>query len=218
METRAPLILSLALIAGMIGVNLWAWPHLFPDGLIAIHFGQHGQANGFAKRDVALFIAPLLGLGLTILFALYARFYHSTPVTGQSAYTTAWLGTMTALFVSHCVVIFAARGFHPAIAGTGVLVPALLLTVLGNSLGKTRPNPLIGVRTPWTKKSDLAWDKTNRLAGRLCVTTGLASLAALAAGGPGIGHGILLSGVVIMTAVCIPLSRHYWLRDPNRRM
>ncbi|GAA0545699.1 putative membrane protein [Rhizomicrobium palustre] len=218
METRAPLILSLALILGMIAISLWAWPHLSPNGLIAIHFGQHGQANGFARREVALFWAPLLALGLTIVFALYAHSQSNHQTAYQGAFITAWLGAVTAVFVGHCIVVFAARGFHPAIAGTGVLVPALLLTVLGNSLGKTRPNPLIGVRTPWTKKSDLAWDKTNRLAGRLCVATGLASLAALAAGGPLIGHGVLLSGVVIMTALCIPLSRHYWRRDPNRRM
>jgi uncharacterized membrane protein len=63
-------------------------------------------------------------------------------------------------------------------AGTDVtrivfLAVAVLLAVLGNSLGKVRHNGVFGVRTPWTLKDPRVWDKTHRVAGRLMVLGGV---------------------------------------------
>src|SRR6185436_6253303 len=44
-----------------------------------------------------------------------------------------------------------------------------LFLVLGNVLGKVRPNYFLGVRTPWTLESPEVWQKTHRLAGKIMV-------------------------------------------------
>ena len=49
----------------------------------------------------------------------------------------------------------------------------MLFIVLGNFLGKIRPNWFVGVRTPWTLSSKLSWDKTHRLAGWLFMLMGV---------------------------------------------
>jgi len=50
--------------------------------------------------------------------------------------------------------------------------------VLGNLMGKLRPNYFVGVRTPWTLESTEVWAKTHRLAGKLMVIAGLVLLVA----------------------------------------
>ena len=49
----------------------------------------------------------------------------------------------------------------------------ILFIVIGNYLGKIRSNYMMGIRTPWTLSSDLAWDKTHRLGGKLFMLAGL---------------------------------------------
>ena len=54
----------------------------------------------------------------------------------------------------------------------------LLFIVLGNWMGKLRRNLIAGIRTPWTLKSDVVWQRTHRIGGRLMVALGLAVLFA----------------------------------------
>ena len=72
------------------------------------------------------------------------------------------------------VAVAAALGWRhrhdPASPSSG---PASLFVVIGNYLPKVRPNYMMGIRTPWTLTSDLAWDRTHRLGGRLFVLEGI---------------------------------------------
>ncbi|MEK7167698.1 MAG: SdpI family protein, partial [Patescibacteria group bacterium] len=45
--------------------------------------------------------------------------------------------------------------------------------VLGNYLGKIKPNWFMGIRTPWTLSSEVVWNKTHRMGGRLFIILGL---------------------------------------------
>jgi uncharacterized membrane protein len=219
MQIRAPILLSLLLIAGMAAVSAWAWAQLGADARIATHFGFDGHANGWMRRDRALLLAPVMGAILTLAFALLPKFTKQKEGLAASfgSYVTAWIGSLTVLFVAHCAIVLAARGWKVDIAGSTVVVVDLMFIVLGNGLGKSRPNPWVGVRTPWTKKSDQAWDKANRAAGRMIVATGLASLAALAAAGDWAAHLVLFAGIVVMAVVSTALSYLTWKRDPDRR-
>lgn len=84
---------------------------------------------------------------------------------------------------SRAGVIAAITIFHVS-RGLGVETapPSLLLSVVGllvgAALGRVPPNALVGVRTPWSLTSRRAWDRSNRLAGRLLAASGLAGLVA----------------------------------------
>lgn len=49
---------------------------------------------------------------------------------------------------------------------------ALSLIIMGNVLGKTERNFMIGIRLPWTIDTDANWRATHRLCGRLMVISG----------------------------------------------
>ena len=61
---------------------------------------------------------------------------------------------------------------------TAVLTAAIgvMLIVMGNFMGKIRSNFVFGMRTPWTLSSELSWNKTHRLTGKLFMLWGLVVL------------------------------------------
>jgi uncharacterized membrane protein len=58
----------------------------------------------------------------------------------------------------------------PQIIGAGV---GLLFIVLGNELGRVKPNWFVGIRTPWTLSDPEVWRRTHRVGGRLFFAAGL---------------------------------------------
>ncbi|MGA7711816.1 MAG: SdpI family protein [Rhizomicrobium sp.] len=217
MGTRAPLIVSLLLIMGMSAVSIWAWP-LIPDSArIAIHWGADGQPNGFASKEKALLIGPVVGAVFTLLFCLLPFFTKRRANLAKSiaAYNVGWIGTLLMLTIVHILIVMQARGILVDVVGNGVFITALFMTAVGNFLGKTHPNPYVGIRTPWTRKSDYSWERTNRLAGRMFVAVGLMTLVALAVSDASVGWSVLLSGILIVTLVSVVLSYFYWKHDPE---
>ena len=85
----------------------------------------------------------------------------------------------------------------------------LLFMLLGNYMGKIRRNYVMGIRTPWTLESDLVWDKTHRLGGRLFAASGLLTLLATLLVPLPVAVGIMLASLLITTGWSVGYS--YWL-------
>lgn len=217
MEYRAPFIMSVLLIAGMLVASWWAWP-LIPDAApIAVHWNLDNVPNGFMTKDVALLLMPATAALLTLFFAVAPAFTKRRANLARSStlYVTGWVGTVLLLFVGHVLVILHARGFAIDVTADTTFLLALFFVVIGNFLGKTRPNPYAGVRTKWTRKSDYSWDKTNRAAGKMIVAAGLASLATFAVAGSRAAGIVLIVCILVATAISVVLSYIYFKRDPE---
>jgi uncharacterized membrane protein len=96
------------------------------------------------------------------------------------------------------------------------LVPAVIVTVLGNYLGAVRSNFFFGVRTPWTLSSELSWERTNRLAGRLLVPLGVIVALMALAGWALAGLATFIVLLVASMAVAVAYSYRVWRDDPQR--
>jgi uncharacterized membrane protein len=84
---------------------------------------------------------------------------------------------------------------------------AMMLAVMGNSLGKIRRNQLFGIRTTWTLKSDVVWERTHRMGGRLMVAHALAVAAAAIWLPAWAGFAILIGGLAV---VCTWSTIYSW--------
>ena len=91
-----------------------------------------------------------------------------------------------------------------------------IFLLLGAYLGKVGPNALVGVRTPWTFGSRLAWDKSNRLAGRLLFWGGLTGLIAAAFVPQPLGLHATIIGLLAAGAASAFESWRVWRTDPDR--
>lgn len=54
----------------------------------------------------------------------------------------------------------------------------VLFVLLGNLMGKLRPNYFAGIRTPWTLESPTVWARTHQLGGRVMVAGGICMIIA----------------------------------------
>lgn len=87
--------------------------------------------------------------------------------------------------------------------------------MIGNVLGKIRPNWFAGIRTPWTLDSNRSWTKTHRLGGWLFVLLGLGLILA---GISGSAWAILaaLACLICVTVLLLVYSYLVWRNDPAR--
>ncbi len=92
-----------------------------------------------------------------------------------------------------------------------------LFAVVGAVMGKVPPNAFVGVRTAWSLSSRLAWDRSNRLAGRLFLGFGLIGMVASLALPQRLAMPILIGGVLIIAGLSIFESWRVWRSDPDRR-
>lgn len=152
-----------------------------------------------------------------LLFAVLPLKY--LPVASLKAFTIAMVSFMGIMLTLHLVTLWMTLGHRVDINVVLVVVSSLAFIVLGNYMGKIRPNRIMGVRTLWTYASDLSWDKTHRLSGRLLIAFGLILLlitltrlvpsAYLAI--------VLLGGLILVAVIAVVYSYLIWKTDPNRR-
>jgi len=218
MSIRIPLIVTVILAGAMLGLSLWAWPLLPAHTPIVTHWDFNGRPNGYMGKTMALLFGPVGAILLSSLFALFPRIEPRKINLASSAkfYRAVWIGSLCVLMVAHGVIV--ATALHHALNVGGVLMSTVagLFIVLGNYLGKTRSNFFAGVRTPWTLSSEYSWEHTHRLAGRLFMATGAATIAALIVYPSKIAIFVLLAMTTLTAVVAIVMSYIYWSRDPAR--
>jgi uncharacterized membrane protein len=166
-------LVQLLIIATMVAVGALSWPNV-PDRL-PVHWNLQGEVDRYGGKFEGLFLLPLITLGLYVLLLVMPlvdpgrRNYQNF----RKAYNAIRIVLVLFMALIYGLSILAAFGYQMHI--TAVVFPAMgvLFIVLGNFMGKIRPNWFVGVRTPWTLSSKLSWDKTHRLAGWLFVLMGL---------------------------------------------
>lgn len=167
--------------AAQVGLGFYIW-HFGPSGRLPMHFDFSGQVDRWGDRyEVAYVIWGMAAL-IGVSYAAIRRFpkVGILPAGGE----TQPVGKRVAV-----LCIWAASGAMMGAIGLGLLGPgaapirfsamflSFAMLVIGAVVGKSGPSWWMGVRTPWARRSRLAWDKSNRLLGRIYFWGGLATLA-----------------------------------------
>jgi uncharacterized membrane protein len=168
----AALVLGDAL-AGVIGYQFL--PERSP-----IHWDIHGQVDGYGPPWELAFTFPVIAavmagvlLGVAQIPQVATALVRSGSIYGRMVIAGIAMGILI-----HALILLNALG-KPIDVSRGIFVAfGLLFAVLGNWMGKLRRNQVAGIRTPWTLKSDVVWERTHRIGGRFMVALGLATLLA----------------------------------------
>lgn len=218
---RRATILDGLTVVGTVGLlTLSAWIYLAgPQGPLPVHFNAQGQADRWGDRtEVALLIGGL-GLGCAAIAGLMGLAIARSDDAarrrglkiGQAITLIAFVAT--GLF-SASLSLGGASELRPAFP---MALTSLLMAAVGAFSGRVGPNPVVGLRTPWTYKSRLAWDRSNRLAGRLFFWIGLAGLAAAPFVSQPLGIYALTGAILIAVALSVFESWRVWRDDPERQ-
>ncbi|WP_312811966.1 SdpI family protein [Brevundimonas sp. BH3] len=208
-------IVSALILAGAIWVALHG-----PTGPIPMHFDASGQVDRYGTRyELAAVLAGMSVLNLIVGF-LTGKQADTTPdpvrqkALRSGQYVTVAIMAAVAAFISWSSLGPSAASGMTSLSGAMAFMGAVFLA-LGAILGRVGPNAFIGVRTPWAFKSRLAWDKSNRLAGRLMFWTGLVGLIASPLSPQPFGLIALTVAVVLMAIFSAYESWRVWKNDPE---
>ena len=111
-------------------------------------------------------------------------------------------------------IVLASMGYNVNTTAVMTAAAGVMFIVTGNFMGKIRSNYIFGMRTPWTLSSELSWNKTHRLTGKLLMAFGLIVLvlvATVSATNALIYTGCGLFLIVILSSV---YSYFVWRNDP----
>lgn len=205
----------LAMLGMMVGYSAWAWPSV-PDQ-VPIHWNLQGEVDGYGSKAFGLTLTPAIGVGLYLLLLLLPLIDPGRVNIENSAkaYGAIRFSVMAFLTALHIVCVRAALGHEVSMNLFMGLAMAVLFIVLGNYLGKLRPNWFAGVRTPWTLSSQLSWTKTHRLAGPVFMLMGV-GMAILAFWPIAWVLVAVISFDVCAVLWLIVYSYLVWRSDPNR--
>jgi uncharacterized membrane protein len=203
------------LLAFAIAGAIWRFA---PSGQLSVHFDLHGRPDYWMDRTHA-------ALATAELIAVCAASYAGMGLlTGASARNLRIIRLIIVLLAIMIAVIMAAGTFgimNSPDLGPSRLQPmilSLLIVVIGALIGKASPNPLVGVRTYWALRSRLAWDKSNRLCGRLFFWIGLGGLLASVFVEPAVVIVAVIVAIIIATGAAIVESWRVWRTDPDRQL
>jgi uncharacterized membrane protein len=197
--TRLYWTLALAFTLAAFAASAWLYPQM-PER-IPIHWNIHGHVDGYGSKALGLFLMPG---AMVVILALFAALPWLSPrhfeVSSFRSITLYLMVVVTGLFgVVHAFTLYAA--VHGGRDLGNLLAAAIFLffALIGNVLGKVRPNFYIGVRTPWTLASQRVWADTHRLAAWLFVAGGLLGFALALLGW------VVVAFSVVMVAALVPV-------------
>ena len=211
--------LATVVLSLMVG-GLGAWTFLAgPTELLPVHWNASGQADDWSTREVVG--AVLAGMALLTLLlgggmALAAG--RAENPARRRALGYAQLVVVLSLPLTSLLIASASLSGATDISGAlPMALISLVLLLIGAFLGRVGPNPVVGVRTPWAFKSRLAWDRSNRLAGRLFFIIGLAGLLTAPFAPRPLGLYALLGAILVAAVWSGFESWRVWRTDPDRQ-
>ena len=225
-QKRQGFDLTDAATLGLLAVQAAAAFYIYdfgPTGPIAVHFDLHGRANGWGDRNgLATGIAVLAGA--TLLINLMLRLKLFTGGMGDSRRINAVArGLIVAVGVLVTGLLTSLAFAHGAGFGQQRLPLTftwLMFVIIGAFVGKAAPNAFVGVHVYWTLRSRLAWDKANRLLGRIFFFGGLIGVLAMPFVDLGHDFALVMGWLLIVAggggAVAIIESWRVWRTDPER--
>lgn len=190
-----------------------------PTRDLPVHWNLQGEVDRWGGREIVGgliaglgFLTLALGVGMGMAAARAGDPARARALRMAQVVILLTL-PMTALFVG-VACLSGADSIGGALPMAGI---SLLFVVIGAFLGRVGANPFVGVRTPWAFKSRLAWERSNRLAGRLLFLLGLGGLATAPIAPQPLGLQALIAGVVVAAVWSVFESWRVWRADPDRQ-
>ena len=145
---------------------------IFYDDLpdqIPMHWNINGEVDKWADKNIGIWALP----GISVFMAFVMSILHKIDPKKNIELFKQTISTLRMILSVFLTLIFAVTivetmEYDINLKLMPIVVVALIL-VLGNYMGKLRPNYFVGVKTPWTLESEEVWIKTHRLTGYIWV-------------------------------------------------
>ena len=166
---------------------------ILPD-TVPVHFDINGTADRWgSKFELLILPAILIACALCIdpILESYRKKAEEADdekkkaehLSNAKVLNITGIATMCLFFVMNIVTLYTTyeqvtpENYLPKIDILRVVgfIMGIMIIVLGNYMPKTRNNPNIGFRFPWTRYNDVTWNKSNRFASYILMIAGAVS-------------------------------------------
>lgn len=210
-KNKWTLIITSVIILLPVAVGLLLWDKL-PEQ-VPFHWGINGEVDGWATKTQAVFLLPLLMLGIQWLCSFVTQLDPKKQAGSKMMGLVLWIIPVLNLFL-HVMVWLAALGREVNMAVVMPLFMGALFVIIGNYLPKCRQSYTVGIRLPWTLDNEENWNKTHRLAGKLWVAGGLLCMPCALLSG--VWSFIVMMGILVVMCA-VPTVYSYRLYKKNKK-
>lgn len=142
---------------------------------VASHWNFRGEVDGYMPRFWGVFLMPFVLAGLSLLFMVIPVIdpLKENIMKFRGYYDRFIILFLVFMFSVHLQIIFWNLGVE---VSPNVVFPVgfgVLFFYAGVLCENAKRNWFIGIRTPWTLSSDVVWDKTHKVGGRLFKFSGV---------------------------------------------
>ncbi|MCD6450359.1 MAG: SdpI family protein [Thermotogaceae bacterium] len=142
---------------------------------MASHWSAKGEVDGYTSKFFGLFFLPFVFAGLALLFVLIPKI---DPLKENIEKFRKYYDGFIILFSIYMV----AMHFQIILWNVGIKINpgvfiaigmGVLLFYIGILCENSKRNWFIGIRTPWTLSSEIVWEKTHKIGGKLFKIAGI---------------------------------------------
>ena len=172
------------IILGIISLSFIIAIYLYPQmpEKMASHWNAQGQVDGYVSKFWGLFLIPIISIGLFLLFILIPKIDPlKENIEKFRKYFDGFIVLIIIfLFYIYLLTVFWNIGIRFNMAQ--LMMPALgmLFYYCGILVENAKRNWFIGIRTPWTLSSEVVWDKTHKIGGKLFKLAGVVAFLGIA--------------------------------------
>jgi uncharacterized membrane protein len=177
MNIRKIIAFLIVLLSFIVGVYFYP---LMPSKM-ASHWDINGNVNGYMSKFWGLFLMPIISLTMLLLFIFLPKLdpQKENYKKFQKYFDNFIILLLLFLFYIYGFTIFWSLGQKMDVNLAISPAFAVLFYYASVLIEKSKRNWFVGIRTPWTLSSDIVWDKTHKLGGKLFKICAFASLLGL---------------------------------------
>lgn len=169
-----------AVIIGLVFLSFVLSIYFYPQvpEQMATHWNSQGEVDGYMPKLWGLFFAPLMIMGLAIMFLIIPKIDPMKEnIEKFRKYYDRFIVILILFMVAvHLQILLWNIGIRISPNAVLPLGIGLLFYYIGVLTENAERNWFIGIRTPWTLSSDRVWKRTNRLGGKLFKIAGIAAV------------------------------------------
>ncbi len=165
MSNRNTLILIAVFILASLAASLALSPQL-PE-LMATHWDELGQANGYSSKSFGLYFLPAMQLGLAVLLYFVPQIdpRRENIRKFRGIYNTFLVIILGFFTYVHILSLVWNLGIKVDFLAWMTPAFAAIFFAAGSMISHAQPNFFIGIRTPWTLSDNTVWQKTHAVGG-----------------------------------------------------
>jgi uncharacterized membrane protein len=135
---------------------------VLPDRMIS-HWGIDGRPNGWMPRGPAVFLMPVIGVFMLLLFMVITRLEPAKSNIESFIGAFDTFVTIFILFFVYISSIMLASNMNMKFDFEEAMAPAFagLMYAISLLIGRTKPNLIVGIRTKETLNDPEVWQKVH---------------------------------------------------------